>query len=184
LIALLRGELTYHWLLVSEQPLYRFFSPRFVPFTVLGHALILVGFVAAAVWSLLGEGGGADLWFWLLFLSSGAAIIWINLFKVAFELTIGDRLLRWRSPLWSGEMRCDQIRSVRNVLGSWPWPMVRIRPSDGSSVYINAKRSLRDFVDALVMENHGIEVDAKSYRSWRWMGPFDRMAPHPPRRVP
>jgi hypothetical protein len=168
---------------VSEQPSYRFFSPKFVPFTILGHALILLGFVASAVWALLGEGGSGDSWFWLLFLPTGAGIIWVNLFKIAFELRIEDQLLRWRSPLWSGELRCDQILSVSNVLGSWPWPMVRIRPSDGPSVYINAKRPLRDFVDALLVENHSIEVDAKSYRSWRWMGPFDRSRPDSSRRV-
>lgn len=168
----------------GEARIYRFFSPKFARITILGHALILVGFVSAPVSSLLREGGRDDLWFWLVFLSAGGALIWINLFKIACELTIGDRLLRWRSPLWSGEVRCDQILSVRNTLGSWPWPMVRIRASEGPSVYINAKRSLRDFVDAMLVENGGIEVDAKSYRSWRWMGPFDRKAPDSPRRVP
>jgi hypothetical protein len=115
--------------------------------------------------------------FWLLFLSFGAAINWIDLFKIAFEMKVEGQVLKWRSPLGSGDVRCDQILTIRNVVGSFPWPLVRIRPSDGPSVYVYAKRSLRDFVDALLVENHRIEVDAKSYRSWRWMGLRDRKAP-------
>jgi hypothetical protein len=155
---------------VRDQPLYRFSSPRFVPFTIFGHIAALFSFVALAVWALQHMGEAGDIWFWLLFLAFAVVLTWVDLFKIAFEMRIEDQVLKWRCPLRSGDLRCDQILTIRNVLGSWPWPLVRIRPSDGPSVYVYAKRSVRDFVDGLLAENRGIEVDARSYRSWKAPG--------------
>jgi hypothetical protein len=126
-------------------------------------------FAAVAIWSLLQRTDPkADIaWFWVLFLLVYASITWINLFKTANELKIDGELLKWRSPFRSGEMPCRDVQSVRNIVPSWPWPVVRIGSSGGRNIYVLAKRSLQGFVDRLLVENHRIEVDAKSYQSWR-----------------
>lgn len=49
---------------------------------------------------------------------------------------------------------------------------MRIGGAGGPSVFTYAKRDLRAFVVALLSERPGIDVDQRSYRSWRYDSSF------------
>lgn len=152
---------------------YRF-RARFPRLALFLQATGLISIVAFAIWSYATTGDAGQLKFWLWFPILVAGVFaWMAFFKLAYELRYQRGTLTWRSILRSGEARCEEIRSVRNVMRSWPWPLVRIRTSQGPSVYVNAKSSFRAFVDALSQDNPRIQVDLESYDSWRHRRVFD-----------
>jgi hypothetical protein len=142
-ICLSRPPHIRHGWTMRQSPTYRFSSiSRWVAVVI--HGLWLVGLIVAWVW-------------------------W-NLFLTAHELHVEGGIVRWIAPLRSGELPLPSIRSIRNVVPFWPWPLVRIGGSGGPSVFIYGTSELRPFVDAL-LERGGIDVDERSYRSWhhdRW----------------
>ena len=156
-----------------EATTYRF-RAGFSRLALFLEATGLISIVAFAVWSYTATGDAGQFMFWLWFPVLLAGVIaWVTLFKLAHELRYQRGTLMWRSILRSGQVRCEEIRSVRNVMRTWPWPLVRIRTSQGPSVYVNAKSSFRAFVDALSQEDPRIQVDPKSYGSWRHRRVFD-----------
>lgn len=145
---------------------YRLFRPRWVRVAIGAHAVGLLGLMIGWIVAIRAPRPG-DIWvFAIVFLGYGF-ICWWNLFLFAYELRLEDGVLRWRALLRSGELPLQHIRSIRNVVPSWPWPLVRIGGPGGPSVFTSGTSGLRAFVDALVSERAGIDVDDRSYRSWR-----------------
>jgi hypothetical protein len=148
---------------MRQSPTYRFSSmPGWVAVVI--HALGLVGLTVACVVAILSPQPG-DWVFAVLFVGWGF-ICWWNLYLTANELDLEDGVVRWRAPLRSGELPVQSIRSIRNVVPSW-WPLVRIGGPGGPSVFTYGTSELRAFVLALLSEWAGIDVDQRSYRSWR-----------------
>jgi hypothetical protein len=154
---------------MRQSPTYRLFAPRWVAVVIGAHALGLVGLTVACVVAIVTPQPG--IWVFAILFGGYGLICWLNLFLTANELRLEDGVVRWRAPLRSGELPLQSIRSIRNVVPSWPWPVVRIGGPGGPSVFISGTSELRAFVDALLLERAGIEVDERSYRSWhhdRW----------------
>jgi len=149
---------------------YRSYRQWYSRLTVAVHAIIFVGFaIAGAVALSQGSGGGVFgvLGVLVIMFASGLFIAWVNLFRFAFELTSEDDVLSWRSPLNSGRVHLIQLRSVRNVVPAWPWPLVRFECANGPSLFTWGRRDLRAFVDQLLAKAPALDVDADSYSSWR-----------------
>jgi len=135
---------------------------------VAAHAIIFVGFaITSAVALSQGSGGGVFGVFVIMF-GGLLFITWVNVFRFAFELTLGDDVLTWRTPLKSGRVPLNQLRSVRNLVPTWPWPLVRLECANGPSLFTLGKRDLRAFVDQLVAKGLVLDIDAGSYSSWRY----------------
>lgn len=130
----------------------------------------LVGLAFFLVFSLvaIAQMGMAGLGFSLIWFPAATLIAWLNLYLIVFELRLEDGQFKWRAPLRSGEVLVKEVRSVRNVVPTWPWPIVRFQIADQLSVFIIGKRSLRAFVDRLAAANPGFQIDARSYATWRY----------------
>ena len=145
---------------------YRFFGPRWARVAIGAHAFALVGLVIAFIPTIRSQ--EPDAWVFAFMFVGFGFICWSNLFLEAYEIRLEDGVVRWRAPLRSGALPLQSIRSIRNVVPSWPWPLVRIGGSGGPSVFIPGTKELRAFVDDLASERIGIDVDQRSYRSWRY----------------
>jgi hypothetical protein len=144
---------------------YRIASPAWVRIWVAVYAVAGIGL--AIVWAVAPVHGWPDsAVFAVLFVGFGL-ISWWNLILCAYELRLQDAAIEWRAPLRSGSLPLESVRSIRNVVPAWPWPLVRIGGVGGPSVFVYGKKPLRAFVDRMVAKRAGIKIDAASYASWR-----------------
>jgi len=146
-----------------ERPIvYRMYRARYAPFVIIFCAAFLVVAVIGAV-----SAGNSGFGFDILFFSCTALISWLNLYVSVYELRLEDGQLHWRAPLRSGAAPLNRVRSIRNVVPSWPWPIVRFEIEGQMGAFISGKRSLRAFVDRMAAESPDLYVDRRSYATWR-----------------
>lgn len=156
---------------LTQAPTFRLFGPQWVPVAIGAHALGLVLFAIAFTVAVRTPEPG-DLWVFTILFLAYVFICWWNLFVTAYELRLEDGIISWRAVLRSGELLARDIRSIRNVVPSWPWPFVRIGGPGSPSVFTSGTGNLPAFVDALISERAEIDVDERSYRSWHHSSPF------------
>jgi hypothetical protein len=134
----------------------------YAPFGIILHVVFLVGAVVAAV-----SAGKAGIGFDVIFFLAIGLISWLNLYVSVFELRLEDGQLKWRAPLRSGAVPLNKVRSIRNVIPAWPWPVVRFEIEGQMGAFISGKRSLRAFVDRMAAESPDLRIDRRSYATWR-----------------